>query len=328
MFGNTWLKTPDKPYSESVRELREALNSCDAVVIGAGSGLSAAAGYRYSGELFERYFWDFQSKYGIRDMYSGGFYPFPDIETFWAWWGRHIWVNRYSPIPSDLYEKLFALVKGRDYFVLTTNVDHCFQRAGFDKKRLFYTQGDYGLFQSVSPHGASKKKTYDNEEMVRKMVLSQGFEISGNGELIVSDRGRIRMSVDKDLIPVCPDDGCAMVPNLRSDDTFVEDAGWHEAAASYGDFLALHGIEAYGFFTEDSTEKVSRSYRGKVLFLELGVGANTPGIIKYPFWQYTAENENALYACLNMGDAAAPKEISDRSILIDGDIAQAVADLQ
>lgn len=312
---------------DNIFALKNALREADAVIIGAGSGLSTAAGYLYSGELFEKYFWDFQEKYGIRDIYSGGFYPFPEMTEYWGWWSRHIWVNRYNPIPSDLYERLLALVRDKDYFVLTTNVDHCFQRAGFDKKRLFYTQGDYGLFQSVRPHGASKNKTYDNEEMVQKMVLSQGFEIAEDGSLLVPDPGKIRTTVDPGLIPICPDDGCTFVPNLRSDDTFVEDGGWHEAAARYGDFLALHGIEAEGFFTVDSKKDVDRTYEGKVLFLELGVGGNTPGIIKYPFWQMTYGSPHATYACLNMGEAWAPEEIRERSICIDGDMKDILGEL-
>lgn len=305
---------------DAVSALKRVLREADAVIIGAGSGLSTAAGYTYSGERFEKYFGDFSARFGIQDMYSGGFYPFPDEETFWAWWSRHIWVNRYAPIPTDLYERLLDVVKDKDYFVLTTNVDHCFQRAGFDKKRLFYTQGDYGLFQSVRPQGPSGNKTYDNEEEVRAMLLSQGFEIAGDGQLVLPDGKEIRMRIDPDLIPTCPDDGGPVTMNLRSDDSFVEDRGWHEAARRYGDFLALHGIEAEGFFTNDTAEEVDRAYAGKVLFLELGVGANTPGIIKYPFWQMTYGTPNAAYACLNKGEAWAPQEIRFRSILVDGDI--------
>lgn len=306
--------------NNSTAALREALNEADAVIIGAGSGLSTAAGFTYSGDRFERYFGDFAARFGIRDIYSGGFYPFPDAETFWAWWSRHIWVNRYAPVPTDLYERLLQAVQAKDYFVLTTNVDHCFQRVGFAKDRLFYTQGDYGLFQSVRPHGPSRGKTYDNEETVRQMVLSQGFEIAPDGNLRIPEGKEIRMTIDPALIPTCPDDGGPVTMNLRSDDTFVEDAGWHAAAARYGDFLARHGIEARGFFTADSRAKVNRDYDGKILFLELGVGANTPGIIKYPFWQMTYDCENAVYACLNKGESFAPEEIRDRSICIDGDM--------
>ena len=240
------LRDPD-----SIESLRSAILTSDAIVIGAGSGLSTAAGFRYSGKFFKRYFGDFMRKYGIRDMYSGGFFPFPTREEFWAWWSRHIWLNRYAPLPGNLYSLLLSIVRDRDFFVLTTNVDHCFQRAGFDKKRLFYTQGDYGLFQSSRPHGASINKTYDNEGMVREMLLSQGFSIGADGELLLPEDGSPRMEIDSGLIPHCPDDGLEMAPNLRSDDTFVEDDGWHEAAGRYADFLAVHGIKATGFFTED-----------------------------------------------------------------------------
>lgn len=317
----------DQNNKNAICSLKAALDVADAVIIGAGSGLSTAAGFTYSGERFEKNFGDFAARFGIRDIYSGGFYPFPNPNTFWAWWSRHIWLNRYVPIPTALYQLLLALVRDKDYFVLTTNVDHCFQRAGFDKERLFYTQGDYGLFQSADPKGPSAGKTYDNEKQVREMILSQGFEIAADGGLTIPESVKLRMEIPSDLIPVCPDDGGPVTMNLRSDDTFVEDAGWHAAAASYGNFLARYGIEAQGFFTADSTEEVDRSYEGQVLFLELGVGANTPGIIKYPFWQMTYDHEKAVYACVNRGEALAPKEIRDRSIVIDGDIRECIEKL-
>ena len=248
---------PKMSFDQKVSVLQEQLANVDAVVIGAGSGLSTAAGYTYSGERFEKYFADFERKYGFRDMYSGGFYPYHTMEEFWGYWCRNIWINRYAQIPSDLYGRLLALVKDKDYFVLTTNVDHCFQRSGFDKKRLFYTQGDYGLFQSSSPGKAAKNKTYNNYEVIRRMVLSEGYQIRENGEPIVPENTEIRMTVPSDLVPVCPDDGKLMTTNLRCDDSFVEDAGWHQAAKRYQDFLRRH-------------EQLH------VLYLELGVGMNTP----------------------------------------------------
>lgn len=290
---------------QEMHRLMERLGQADSVVIGAGSGLSTAAGYAYDGERLLRYFPDFVERYGFTDMYSGGFYPFDTPEEYWAYWSRYIWINRYGPMPSDLYQRLLRLVDGRDYFALTTNVDHCFQRAGFDKTRLFYTQGDYGLFQSSHPHGASAHRTYDNEDAVRRMVLSQGFSISPDGQLGIPDGGQLSMQVPQDLLPVCPDDGRPMVPNLRVDDTFVEDAGWHAAADRYAAFL--------------------RSHRdAHVLYRELGVGMNTPGIIKYPFWQLTAANPNATYACVSKGEAWCPEQIAGRSVCIDADIADVV----
>lgn len=281
--------------------LKSLIEKADAVVVGAGSGLSTAAGYTYCGERFQYYFADFIEKYGIRDMYSGGFYPFPDMETFWGWWSRHIWLNRYAPIPNDTYDLLLNAVKGKDYFVITTNVDHCFQRAGFDKTRLFYTQGDYGLLQSYNPHGASKHKTYDNEDIVRKMLIAQGFEIDEKNNLIIPEGTILKMKVPSDMVPYCPDDGELMTTNLRADNTFVEDAGWHEASQRYKKFLNDH---------EDK----------KVLFMELGVGMNTPVIIKYPFWRMTKAWKDSAYACLNINEAYAPDEIRDRSVCISGDI--------
>lgn len=268
---------------DQIEQLKLALDQADAVVVGAGAGLSTSAGLTYSGERFQKNFGDFIEKYGIQDMYSGGFFPFESLEEYWAWWSRHIMVNRYERAPRPVYERLLALVEGKDYFVLTTNVDHQFQLAGFDKKRLFYTQGDYGLWQCSKP---CHQETYDNEETVRRMVTEQRS-----------------MKVPAELIPRCPKCGRPMTMNLRSDNTFVQDEGWYAAQSRYEDFLRRHQGQ-------------------RVLFLELGVGENTPVIIKYPFWQMTVRNPKAVYACINYGQAYAPKEIAKQSICIDSDIGE------
>ena len=293
------------PYEEQVRKLKEKIQNAEAIVLGAGSGLSTAAGLSYSGERFQKYFFDFAKKYPIRDMYSGGFFPFESQEEFWAWWSRHIYFNRYIDAPSDVYGNLKKIVEGKDYFVLTTNVDHQFQRAGFEKERLFYTQGDYGLFQSSRPTVA---KTYDNQETVEKMLEAQGFVRDNAGIFQLPEDKKLKMSIPTELIPICPDDGLPMTMNLRTDESFVEDAGWKMAAKRYQDFL--------------------HSHKGKhVLYWELGVGMNTPVIIKFPFWQYTEENPNAYYACLNLGEAGCSREISERSICLNADIGQVLRDL-
>ena len=237
MFEEHRRNQQNETTQERIRRLKTALEEADAVVLGAGAGLSTAAGYRYAGERFERYFRDFIEKYGITDMYSGGFYPFGSPEEYWAWWSRHIWVNRYAPIPSALYETLHEILADRDYFVLTTNVDHCFQRAGFDKHRLFYTQGDYGLWQCSGPY---HPKTYDNEKTVREMLVAQGFTITGDNSLSADDFSRIRMAVPTELVPRCPRCGRPMTMNLRADDRFVEDAGWQRASDRYREFLRRH----------------------------------------------------------------------------------------
>ena len=288
---------------ERIAKLKEEIQTADAIVIGAGAGLSTSAGLTYSGERFERYFFDFARKYGIRDIYSGGFYPFPNDETRWAWWARHIYYNRYIEPPKPVYKELLSLMQGKDYFSITTNVDHQFQRAGFDKKHLFYTQGDYGLFQTEDGRNG---KTYDNEEWVMKAMAAQGFIKDENGVFQVPESGSLSMRIPTELIPKCPDDGSDVTMNLRSDDTFVEDEGWHKASAAYSDFLRRH-------------ENLH------VLYLELGVGANTPVIVKYPFWQMTLANDKAVYACINYGEAFCPGEIADRSICIDGDIGEVLA---
>ena len=285
---------------ERIARLKQEIEMSDAIVIGAGAGLSASAGLTYSGERFERYFFDFAKKYGIRDIYTGGFYPFPDAETRWAWWARHIYFNRYIEPPRPVYRKLLTLVKDKDYFAITTNVDHQFLRAGFDQKRLFCTQGDYGLFQTVDGRNG---KTYDNEKWVIKAMAAQGFVKDADGVFRVPEDGKITMRIPAELIPKCPDDGADLTMNLRADDSFAEDAGWHRASAAYSDFLRRH-------------ENL------RVLYFELGVGGNTPVIVKYPFWQMTLANKNAVYACVNYGEAFCPGEIADRSICIDGDIGE------
>ncbi len=278
MFFSRLTRQSTAAFSKQIDKLRAALDASDAVVIGAGAGLSTAAGYTYSGERFDELFGDFAARYGFTDMYSGGFYPYGSLEEYWAFWSRYIMCNRYDPVPTPLYEQLLSIVRGRDYFVLTTNVDHCFQRAGFDKQRLFYMQGDYGLLQCSKP---CCQETWDNEELVRHMVAAQQD-----------------LRIPSALVPHCPHCGAPLTMNLRADDTFVQDKGWYTAANRYQDFLRRHS-------------------NMRILFLELGVGGNTPVIIKYPFWQMTAKNERAMYACVNLGEAVAPTEIANRSILID-----------
>ncbi len=264
-----------------IEKLRKALQSADAIIVGAGAGLSTSAGFTYSGERFQRHFADFIGKYGFTDMYSAGFYPFPNEEEHWAYWSRHIYYNRYVPAPKPVYDNLLKLLQEKDYFVITTNVDHQFQKAGFDKQRLFYTQGDYGLFQCAKP---CHQKTYDNEELVKRMIAEQ-----------------MDMRIPSELIPRCPVCGGPMKVNLRADETFVEDEGWHAASERYTEFIRRH---------KD----------GKVLFLDLGSGGNTPVIFKIPFIRWTMQNPNAIYATVNLGEAFTVDQIADRSIVIDADI--------
>lgn len=289
MFSRMMTEKYTKNYSDKIEKLRDIINNADAIVIGAGAGLSASAGFTYTGERFAKYFSDFADAYQIRDMYSGGFYPFETLEEHWAWWSREIYYNRYVDAPKDTHNKLLELVQNHNYFVITTNVDHCFQKVGFDKKRLFYTQGDYGLWQCSKP---CHKVTYDNEDIVMEML----------------DRQR-NMRIPSDLIPRCPRCGKPMSMNLRADNTFVEDRGWHEAANRYEEFLNTYSKQS-------------------VLYLELGVGSNTPVIIKYPFWRLTAQNPKAIYASINKGEAYCPPEITEQAICIDGDIDQVITSIK
>ena len=289
MFLRTATTKSTKICCDPLQRLKQEIRTADAILIGAGAGLSTSAGFTYTGKRFTDTFADFISKYGFRDMYSGGFYPFETLEEHWAYWSRYIYINRYQDVPKDTYADLLALVQGKDYFVLTTNVDHCFQKAGFDKHRLFYTQGDYGLWQCSGP---CHDKTYGNEAVIRKMVAEQ-----------------VDMRVPSELVPRCPVCGAPMSMNLRADSTFVEDEGWHQAAARYQDFVCRHeGM--------------------RVLYLELGVGMNTPGIIKYPFWKMVYQNPKATYACVNLSEAYCPAEIRKRSICIDEDIDKVLKELR
>ena len=283
MFLRNLITTSTESCSEQINRLKNEIKNADAIVIGAGAGMSTSAGLTYDGERFEKYFPDFHKKYGISDMYSGGFYPYETLEEYWAWWSRHIYINRYDITAGKPYMDLLNIVKDKDYFVLTTNVDHQFQLAGFDKKRLFYTQGDYGLWQCSR---ACHDKTYDNEETVRLMIKTQK-----------------NMKIPSDLIPKCPVCGAPMTMNLRCDNSFVQDNGWYSAASRYEDFIRRHK-------------------ESHLLFLELGVGSNTPVIIKYPFWQMTAKNPKAIYACINHGEAYCPQQIKKQSICFDMDIAE------
>ena len=288
MFSKILTRNSTAAYSEQIERLRQALDQAEAVVIGAGAGLSTSAGMLYKGTRFEENFGDFIAKYHVTDMYTAGFYPYVSLEEHWAYWSRQIHLNRYTPAPKPVYTDLLKLVAEKDYFVLTTNVDHQFQKAGFDKKRLFYTQGDYGLWQCSEP---CHQKTYDNGETVRRMIAEQKD-----------------MRVPTELVPHCPICGKPMTMNLRCDNSFVQDEGWYQAQSRYKDFLRRHkGL--------------------RILYLELGVGSNTPVIIKYHFWKWTLENPNATYARINVKDAYAPKEIQKRSLCMDGDIGEVLQEV-
>ncbi len=270
-----------KEYLLKIDELKQAFAECDDVVIGAGAGLSAAAGLLYSGERFKELFEPYIERYGLTDMYTAGFYNHATPEDYWGYWCKHIYYNRFAAQVNNVYFNLKNLVKSKNYFVVTTNVDHQFQIGGFSKQRLFYTQGDYGLFQCSVP---CHNKTYDNEQTILKMLEK------------LQD-----LKVPTKLIPYCPKCGAPMEPSLRKDSTFVQDEGWNSAYNRYEQFI--------------------KSIKGKkVLFLDLGIGYNTPAIIKYPFWQMTYNNKNATYACINLNNSNCPKEIKSRSVCIDADI--------
>lgn len=278
-----------KDFQERIHKAKELIADADYVLIGAGAGLSAAAGFLYSGENFKKYFSDFEEKYGFHDMYSGGFYPYKTEEEKWAYWSRYVYVNRYKFKSNKLYKSLFDLVKNKEYFVITTNVDHQFQLAGFDKQRLFYTQGDYGLLQCSVP---CHNKTYDNEALIIQMVNEQKD-----------------MKVPSYLIPKCPVCGRPMEMNLRSDDKFVQDEGWYIHAELYKKFL-------------------KKSQNKKLVLLEIGVGYNTPIIIKYPFENMTYKNKGTSLIRINKDYPICSKEIIDKSIMFDEKIQDIIKEIK
>lgn len=304
MLFKRWMNNDneDRSYEDKLSDIKELTANADAIVIGAGAGLSTSAGFTYSGERFDKYFSDFKERYKFTDMYSGGFYPYETLEEHWAFWSRYICINRYMDAPKPVYDNLYGLVKDKDYFVITTNVDHCFQKAGFDKHRLYYTQGDYGLFQCSEP---CHKKTYDNEDIIRKMVMAQGYEFKEDGSLYLPEGRNLKLTVPSELVPYCPECGKPMSMNLRSDNTFVEDEGWNVAAKRYEQFLERHK-------------------NLNIVFIELGIGYNTPVIIKYPFWQMTDKWQHAHYICLNYGQAYAPDEIKEKSVCVNKDIGEVI----
>lgn len=276
MYSKKKMKPSIEDYYVMQDDIMKQLQQADAIIVGAGSGLSTAAGLHYDGERFQQYFEDFIQEYGFQDMYSAGFYPFETLEQYWAYWSRFIYVNRYDAGTCKLYRDLYSILHKKEYFVITSNVDHQFQINGFDKQRLFYMQGDYGLLQCSGP---CHTKTYENESLIKNMVSTQKH---------------LRI-LSKD-IPLCPICHQPMIPNLRCDDRFVEDEGWYAAKQRYETFLKLHK-------------------QNRVVFLELGVGFQTPGIIKYPFWQMTAVRKDAVYIAINQEDVMCPNEIMDRSLL-------------
>ncbi len=285
MFLKKKIPSSSESYLEQIDKFKKVINDFDTIIIGAGSGLSTSAGLTYSGERFEKYFPDFIEKYRLSDMYSAGFFPYKTLEEHFAYWSRHIYYNRYKTDVNSTYDDLKKLVQEKNYFVITTNVDHLFQKSGFDKKRLFYTQGDYGLWQCSKP---CHKKTYDNEDNVLAMINEQKD-----------------MKIPKELIPLCPICKEPMTTNLRKDHTFVQDFGWDNAMKNYEKFIVTNRKE-------------------KVLFLDLGIGLNTPSIIKYPFWQMTYDNENAFYVSVNLDYSQCPKEIAKRSLCINEDIGKTI----
>lgn len=279
-------------YEGQINRSVELIKNADSIIVGAGAGASTAAGIQMGGERFAENFPEFIKKYGAQymtDMYTAGFYPFPSEEAKWGYWSKAALLNRFDLPALSLYTELYKIVKDKEYFVITTNVDHQFFKAGFDENRIFATQGDYGKIQCQK---GCHPKTYDAEVLFRKM-----------------DSARQDCVIPSELVPKCPVCGGKMDMNLRCDNYFVEDEEWHEAADRYADFLKMN--------------------KGKnVVLLELGVGFNTPIIIRFPFEKLVRENKSYSMIRLNLDEAVVPESFGKRAIGIGGDMAKVISDIR
>lgn len=279
-------------YEEQIKNAVNLIKEADVVLIGAGAGASTAAGLSYDGKRFRENFHEFIMKYGgqyMTDMYAAGFYPFPSEEAKWGYWSKHALLNRFYPPALPLYKDLYDIAKDKEYFVLTTNVDHQFYKAGFSADRIFATQGDYGEIQCQK---GCHPKVYEAEELFQEM-----------------DAARKDCLIPSELVPKCPVCGGKMAMHLRCDNYFVEDEAWHEAADRYAEFL------------DKNKDK-------KVVLLELGVGFNTPIIIRFPFEKMVRERASYSLIRLNRDEAVVPESFGNRAIGIGGDMAGAITDIK
>ena len=285
-----------KSYNKNdIEKFISYISTSKAIIIGAGAGLSTSAGFLMSGERFDKYFFDFKKKYNIQDMYSGSFYPYSNKAEFWAFMSRNIYLNRFTPMPKNTYNILYEIFKDKNYFILTTNADHLFQKAGFDKNKLYYMQGDMGLLQCKKP---CHFKNYDNYDTIKNMLIDQGFNFDEKGELIPSSN--IKSEISENLKPKCPECGGEMDLNLRGGYNFVQDEGWYKHQQLYTDFIDKYKND-------------------DILYIEIGVGYDTPSIIKYNFWNKVAYNKKAKFVSINLEKNDVPEKIKNRSLIITGD---------
>jgi len=275
-------------YESRIAQAKIALNEADAIIVGGGAGLSAAAGILYSGKRFTEPFAPFITKYGFKDLYTSSFYPFATEEEKWAYWARHISLNRYETGATQLYQDLYRLVQHKPYFVITTNVENQFEKSGFPSAKVFEIQGDYSYLQCAK---GCHNQLYYNEQLVENMI-----EMTND------------CKIPTDLVPKCSVCGGNMDPNLRSNQYFVQDEKWYEKETAYKEFLA--------------------NYEGnKIVFLELGVGYNTPGIIRYPFERMTYQNEYATLIRLNKDDPNGAEENKEKTIWFTNEMLEVISAL-
>lgn len=274
--------------NETLKNIRNLIDKAEYILIGAGSGLSTSAGIEYSGERFENNFKEFIEKYHFTDMYSAGFYDFDTEEEKWAYWSKHMYLNNIGMDATDLYKNIFELVKNKNYFVITTNVDEQFYKSGFDKDKIFATQGSYRYIQCKN---ACHNKIYDATNIVKKMIEN------------ITD-----CKIPTKLVPKCPVCGGEMEVNLRKDAYFVQDDNWYKQDKKYGEFL-------------DKTKNK------RLLLLEFGVGFNTPGIIRFPFEQMTYQNENCILIRFNKDNCMTFLDIENRILKVEDHIKDIVSKL-
>lgn len=276
-------------YSSRILQAKQAIKQADYIIIGAGSGLSTAAGLLYSGEKFEKDFREFIEKYHFDNLYSASFYEFKTQEEKWAFFAKMIKLNRYNEKPLKLYQELYEIVKNKEYFVLSTNVDGQFYNSGFDKDKIFEVQGDYSYLQCEN---ACHNKLYNNKELVEKWL-----------------RNTKNCKIPSDLVMKCPVCGGNMDMNLRKDANFVQDENWYRQSEKYEDFL-------------------SRSKGKNVVLLEIGVGFNTPGIIRFPFERMTAISEKTTLIRINKDYPNPMLEIKNKTNSFDEDTNKIIEDLK
>ena len=270
---------------EKINETKELIKNADYILIGAGAGLSTSAGIEYTGKRFKDNFSEFIKKYNFTDMYTSGFYDFETEEEKWAYWAKHMHINNIGAEATKLYKDILKLIKNKEYFVITTNVDDQFYKSGFDENKIFAIQGSYRYIQCSQ---ACHNKVYDATEIVKEMISK------------TKD-----CKIPTELVPICPVCGEVMETNLRKDSYFVQDDRWYIQNKRYEEFL-------------------TKAKNKELLLIELGVGFNTPGIIRFPFEQMVYQTDNWKLVRLNKDNCETILNIENRYIPLQNNISEII----